>query len=975
MADLTARIKPKKSSTAGEVPQASDLEVAELAVNTADGKLFVKHTDDSIKEISGGGGGGDIVSAGDFSYAQNQDGGAFVYSFHSYYSGFAGPVGTAGWDTSYSGGVLACNYTDANAADFQTYVEGQLGGTIGGCTLYLSTNGVDYTAYTVSETRTNYNGQVQFHTNDNSLDNAFDWQYAPPLDLWLKLEPVTTTDKALADGDLLRYDAAKSAFAISQASLRKAVDYKDGTKWVAPEYEWTLVNSTETVYKPGKAWVHSPFYTYLYFSRYDKNGIDWNDEISQLQVGDVVTIKGPSGIQSYTLSTSGPSYNSTGQNWLLRINTSADPFTEGEEILASSDNPVFGNTNKAFEFKGGEVPVWNSYEGKYFGERMSTETLSDVQAFRTVPALYDDRQPAYNTQPPANGGWGVLYSNSKTHLLFAKADANGVDMYSASPQPSWIGLSTDGVKYEYHPIASFLPQSGTYIEVQIEGFNALDFYYSHSGSLYVDWAPKSFPEASKVLKSNGTEYSAEYIAIEEASDFAPAATDAKYEFTFSATDTDQPTSGLATRWSSYSNEHVFLSTTDKDGNDAETDLYALTQNVDTVVFYVNGLKVYEGKPGTINNKNLSRISMYQLGGWTSHLNPGDIIGINSPSWTQTEIARADGESMVWNADKGNWENLAPVPAIGSLALTTDGPAALHPDTKVAISGSGANGATTATNLATANSGDATAVNDATLSDAQSKFYSTAMSFDGSTDAFSIAHDDEQNLGANDFTVQCWVYFNVLTSGLGYAIAGKGNTATNDRGWDLLYNHSTSADATWNFTRTANGFSPSTKIYTMSATHRLEVGKWYHIRMCQSGGGSRIHINGTCEGGNVAVAAAEWASTVDLKIGARYTANSNSINGYINDFQIINGTALSTNTNSFAVPAYGLAQDVPNDPTDGQVLTWNDANSQWEPAAPAVDSNVTQGGTGSNAVNNLVTISQVDYDALGTPDANTVYFIV
>ena len=54
MADLNARIKPKKSSTTGEVPQAADLEVAEIAVNTADGKLFVKHTDNSIKEISGG---------------------------------------------------------------------------------------------------------------------------------------------------------------------------------------------------------------------------------------------------------------------------------------------------------------------------------------------------------------------------------------------------------------------------------------------------------------------------------------------------------------------------------------------------------------------------------------------------------------------------------------------------------------------------------------------------------------------------------------------------------------------------------------------------------------------------------------------------------------------------------------------------------------------------------------------------------
>ena len=58
MTDFPARIKPKKSSVAGEVPQASDLEVAEIAVNTADGKLFVKHTDDTIKEISGTGGDG-----------------------------------------------------------------------------------------------------------------------------------------------------------------------------------------------------------------------------------------------------------------------------------------------------------------------------------------------------------------------------------------------------------------------------------------------------------------------------------------------------------------------------------------------------------------------------------------------------------------------------------------------------------------------------------------------------------------------------------------------------------------------------------------------------------------------------------------------------------------------------------------------------------------------------------------------------
>jgi hypothetical protein len=57
MADLNARIIAKASGTTGEEPLAGDLEVAELAVNTADGKLFTKHTDNSIVTISGGGGG------------------------------------------------------------------------------------------------------------------------------------------------------------------------------------------------------------------------------------------------------------------------------------------------------------------------------------------------------------------------------------------------------------------------------------------------------------------------------------------------------------------------------------------------------------------------------------------------------------------------------------------------------------------------------------------------------------------------------------------------------------------------------------------------------------------------------------------------------------------------------------------------------------------------------------------------------
>ncbi len=51
---MATKIQLKRSSTASDVPVAGDLAVGEVAVNTADGTLFTKHTDDSMKTISAG---------------------------------------------------------------------------------------------------------------------------------------------------------------------------------------------------------------------------------------------------------------------------------------------------------------------------------------------------------------------------------------------------------------------------------------------------------------------------------------------------------------------------------------------------------------------------------------------------------------------------------------------------------------------------------------------------------------------------------------------------------------------------------------------------------------------------------------------------------------------------------------------------------------------------------------------------------
>ena len=55
-----AKVILKKSSVAGKIPLAADLDYGELAINYTDGKLFYKTSSNSVAELSGGGTGGSI---------------------------------------------------------------------------------------------------------------------------------------------------------------------------------------------------------------------------------------------------------------------------------------------------------------------------------------------------------------------------------------------------------------------------------------------------------------------------------------------------------------------------------------------------------------------------------------------------------------------------------------------------------------------------------------------------------------------------------------------------------------------------------------------------------------------------------------------------------------------------------------------------------------------------------------------------
>lgn len=54
----TIAIKPKRSETAAATPASGDLEVGEIAVNSADQKIFTKKSDGTVVEVGNASSGG-----------------------------------------------------------------------------------------------------------------------------------------------------------------------------------------------------------------------------------------------------------------------------------------------------------------------------------------------------------------------------------------------------------------------------------------------------------------------------------------------------------------------------------------------------------------------------------------------------------------------------------------------------------------------------------------------------------------------------------------------------------------------------------------------------------------------------------------------------------------------------------------------------------------------------------------------------
>jgi len=169
-----------------------------------------------------------------------------------------------------------------------------------------------------------------------------------------------------------------------------------------------------------------------------------------------------------------------------------------------------------------------------------------------------------------------------------------------------------------------------------------------------------------------------------------------------------------------------------------------------------------------------------------------------------------------------------------------------------------------------------AVGNAQVDTAQSKFGVASALFDGSSDAL-IATGETLTYGDGDFTIECW-FRRAATGNNWYIFDQRDGVEANVP--TLLYN-------------TSNNFGYYTAgSYRIQASFSYSVGTWYHIAISRSGNTTRMFIDGTQVGSFTDNFTYNYA---DLTIGAFYNyASGGVMNGHLDEFRVSNTARYTSN---------------------------------------------------------------------------------
>jgi hypothetical protein len=222
-------------------------------------------------------------------------------------------------------------------------------------------------------------------------------------------------------------------------------------------------------------------------------------------------------------------------------------------------------------------------------------------------------------------------------------------------------------------------------------------------------------------------------------------------------------------------------------------------------------------------------------------------------------------------------------AVGAPAVPTD---PFFANVSLLLHGDGPNGSTTIVDSSPSPK-TVTAVGDAQISTAQSKFGGASIAFDGNNDWLSISNA-ALALGSGDFTVECFVRW-------------AGDTNAGDAASSNLIDFRTAEPSNqfYLLIRPSAGTAPQAFQYFVNGAARITsttiatLNTWRHVAVVKSLATTTMYVDGVSQG--------TWADSTDYTsttaiIGGRFAAISGdqrSLNGYIDELRITKGVARYT----------------------------------------------------------------------------------
>lgn len=181
----------------------------------------------------------------------------------------------------------------------------------------------------------------------------------------------------------------------------------------------------------------------------------------------------------------------------------------------------------------------------------------------------------------------------------------------------------------------------------------------------------------------------------------------------------------------------------------------------------------------------------------------------------------------------------------------------------------------------------TAVGDAQISTAQSKFGGSSIALDGNGDLLRVASATGLQLGTGDFTLELWSYLTARTNFGQF--------------FDFRNANQSQANILFGFLSTIGGGTNATLKLFVNNSVRIVGGdvplnQWTHIALTRQSGNTKMFIDGT-QTGITYTDANDYTSTI-TRIGGNVSEDG-FLQGYISNIRITKGVARYTE--NFDVP--------------------------------------------------------------------------